>query len=82
MDTIEPLYILLNFFDSEVLIRLKSGQTMIGKFIKFYRKSYKEVEWRFLEKQQVHMYKSENDLHYTKVVQNHEILEVIRVENT
>jgi len=80
MQTLEPIYILINFFDHNVSLKLRSGRTITGKFVKYYRVSKNLVKWSFLENENIPFYKSENDLHITSIINNEDIVEIVKID--
>jgi small nuclear ribonucleoprotein (snRNP)-like protein len=69
----EPLNILLNYFDTEVNLYLKDGKKLVGKFIKFNRVSETMVNWIFLEKKNYLFFRSDEDLHLTQILSHSQI---------
>jgi hypothetical protein len=74
----EPLNILLNFFDREVCVYLKTGKIIAGRFIKYCRIAEDEAEWYFLEKENFQKFLTLSDLHFAILIP-HKHIESVKI---
>lgn len=78
-DDMEPLNILLNYFDIPITLVLRSGPIVTGKFVKYSRNTENEAEWRFVDEQYIQNYERNNDLRITRRISNSDILGIEKI---
>lgn len=75
----EPLEILLQYYDTEITVMLKSGDILNGKFVKYKRNINGEAEWQFLDKKDLTAFEKRSDMKVTRRIMNDEIASVKKI---